>query len=566
VLRKIFLRLAQYARSFRVSKGESRFVAVNRAFWNRYWPQGDAAGSSGRWVLVEGTSNPIINLCNASFGAIACHARALRPVFFLHGLRNRSTRRMLESYHPGARFVFTTDLRYLLARFGAALQALRAWSAMRGTQDVLDFRMDGMRFGDIVYDNALVFGYATLRKADWKVLAVLYSFFLHRHIIRDLMRRYRLDSCVVAHTIGMLGGVFTRYLVSQGVEVINRAGSHEIHLKKYQSAADIGFYPAKPERRYFELMMRNADVVLPLAEKYLDDRHGQQVNHIAVELAFSRNKRLFRDRAEFCNAYGLDPGKKIVFVMLHAFNDHPHSHFVRPLMFRDYFDWFERTLLAAREIDSVNWVFKEHPAASFYPVKDVDVPGMFSHAPRPNIAFLDADADFNGLSIRYLADVIVTCLGTAGMEYACLGIPCLLGGESPYSGFGFTDEPADQTEYLDRLRAIDRLPCLREDQVKAAKIVMFFELPIMHSVRYRFCPQYGYQQIKEITMPKVLADAADLMSDAEEAERRAQVIELARFLRNPRYTQYVNLSMYGFLRDAVPDEPLAGVSSAGMPG
>jgi len=562
VLRKIFQRFAQYARSFRADAGESRFMEANRAFWSRYWAAGhavagsDGSGRGGRWVLIEATSNPIINLCNASFGAIACHARELRPVFLLYGLRDRSTRRMLASYHPGARFVFTTDLRYLVARFAVAWQALRAWSAMRGTQDVLDFRLDGMRFGDIVYDNALVLGYATLRKADWKVLAVLYTFFLHRHIIRDLMRRYPLDSCVVSHTIGMLGGVFTRYLVNGGIEVINRAGSHEIHLKKFQSAADIGFYPAKPERRYFDLMMSKADEVLPLAEKYLDDRHGQQVNHIAVELAFSRNKRLFSDRGEFCRVHDLDPDKKIVFVMLHAFNDHPHSHFARPLMFRDYFDWFERTLLAARGIDSVNWVFKEHPAASFYPVKDVDVPGMFRQEPWRNIVFLDAEADFNGLSIRYLADVIVTCLGTAGMEYSCVGIPCLLGGESPYSGFGFTDEPADVPEYLERLRAIDRTPGLDANQIKAAKIVMFFELPMMHSVRYRFCPHYSYQQIKEIIPSQVLADAAELMRDGDEGVRRAQVAELADFLRNPRYTQYVNLSMYAFLREAVPTAPV----------
>ena len=61
-------------------------------------------------------------------------------------------------------------------------------------------------------------------------------------------------------------------------------------------------------------------------------------------------------------------------------------------------------------MDSVNWVFKEHPAADLYTVKDVDLHAMFARVSKSNIVFLDAGADFNALSIRFLADVIVTCL------------------------------------------------------------------------------------------------------------------------------------------------------------
>lgn len=549
MISRIFRRILGYLYSFIPSEGEKRFVEANRAFWKRYWVP-SSEQPPARYVLVEVSDTPIINLCNASFGAIVCHARHLRPIYLIKGLRDRSTRRVLESYHPDACFISTNSPRYLLGRLWALFLASQAWFKLTVPRDILDFRVDGIKFGDIIYDNTLVRGYATLKKVDLEVFLVLRDFFMHRYIVNDIITRYRLDSFVVAHTIGMFGGTFSRYLLKQGIEVINRVGSHEILVQKYRSSADVGFYPAKPERHHFEHMMSLPDdVVLPLADAYLDERHNQRVSHIAVELAFNRNKQFFECREEFCRVTGLDPNKKTAFVMLHAFNDHPHSHFTRPLAFQDYFDWFKRTLNVAQTVDSVNWVFKEHPAAALYPVKDVDLPAMFARVSKPNIVFLDADADFNALSIRFLADVIVTCLGTAGMEYACVGIPCLLGGESPYSGFGFTLEPSTAEEYEVCLRGLDRLGRLTPEQIKAAKIVMYFELPMMHSARYLFCPHYDYRKISEITTPKVLADAANWMLQADDSALIRQIDVMSGFLKDSRRTQFIDFDSHPFMRD-----------------
>lgn len=559
LLKRIIRRIAIYLRSFTPSEEEKRFVEANRKFWERYWSPSRARAPE-RHVLVEASDNPIIRLCNASFGAIVCHARQLRPIYLLHGLRDRSTQRVLASYHPNASFLYTTSPRYLLARIWALIHALRIWRKWRTPRDILEFRIDGIKFGDIIYDNTLVRGYATLTKVDLKVLAVLRDFLMHRYMVNDIIRRYRLDSFVVSHTIGMFGGTFSRYLLKQKTEVINRVGSHEILIKKYQSFSDVGFYCAKPERHYFDYMMNLPDdVVLPLANAYLDERHNQRVSHIAVELAFNQNKRFFDKREEFCRAYGLDQSKKTVFVMLHAFNDHPHSHFARPLAFQDYFDWFERTLRVAQTVDSVNWVFKEHPAARLYPVKDIDLHAMFSEVSERNVVFLDSDADFNSLSIRFLADAIVTCLGTAGMEYACVGIPCLLGGESPYSGFGFTIEPEGAEEYEAWLRRLDRIGRLTPTQIKAAKIVMYFELPMMHSARYLFCKNYDYRQIVQITPAMVLADAAQWMEEANHRDLKGQVKELSDYLLDTTYTQFIDTDRHSYMRSAIQSR----TSSAG---
>lgn len=552
VLKRILQRVRNYLASFARSEGEKLFVEANRAFWKRFWSS-RVGQEDFRYVLIEASENPIINLCNASFGAIVCHARNLRPIYLLNGFRDRSTKRVLESYHPDARFISTTSSRYLLARFWVLLLTVRAWLKLGTPNDVLDFRVDGIRFGDIIYDNTLVRGYATLRAVDLNVFSVLYAFYLHRYMINDIVGRYRLDSFVVAHTIGMFGGTFTRYLVRNGVEVINRVGSHEIVLKKYQKVSDIGFYPAKPEAPYFNLLMDiPEDEVIPLADHYLNERHNQNVRHISVELAFSKAKRLFGTSQEFCEHYKLDPSKKTIFVMLHAFNDHPHSHFSTPMYFRDYFDWFEQTLEIAKTVTSVNWIFKEHPAAGMYVTRDVNLDDIFSCLDVSHIRFLDRNADFNALSIHHVTDVIVTCLGTAGMEYACLGIPCVLAGEAPYSGFGFTIEPGSLADYTNCLRTIGSLPRLSCEQIKAAKIVMFFELPLIHSQRYFFCPYYEFQQIHVRLPATVLSDFAAVFREIPVEYLLKQIDTLSKFIANAHYTQYINVEKHSFMQPAIP--------------
>ena len=87
---------------------------------------------------------------------------------------------------------------------------------------------------------------------------------------------------------------------------------------------------------------------------------------------------------------------------------------------------------------------------------------------------------------------------------------------------------------------------------------MYFELPMMHSARYLFCPLYDYRQTVASTQRGVLTDAADLMTTTDLTALRDQIEVLSDFLRNPNCTQFIDLDSYPFMRDAV----LAGYSMA----
>lgn len=529
---------------------EKFFIEENAAFWSQHTKSRQGEQCT-KYVLVEQQSHPIIFLSNASFATIVAHARNLRPLLLLNSSQDRSTRRIIESYCPDSTFIYADSWRYMVFWIFACFQAIEAFIALESPKDILNFSVDGIKFGDLIYDAVLAKGYATIHSLDKKVLKALYDFFMHRHVIKDIIRRHKIETSVFSHTIGLKSGTFTRYLLQNETEVLGRTGSHQVQVKKYQSLDDVGFYPLRLEQKYFSFMMgRCDDTILRLADDYLNSRFNQNVKHIAVDLAFDQGKRTFRSKEEFCHYFDLDPAKKNVFVMLHAFNDHPHSHFAKPMIFQDYYDWFEQTLEIAKTVNSVNWIFKQHPAAEFYPTKDVTLDTLFERVCHSNIRFLNYRADFNARSLQYVADAIVTCIGTAGLEYSCLGIPCVLAGESPYSGFAFTTEPQDAAEYEEQLRHIHELQRLNESQIKTAKIVMFFQLSMMQGAPYLFCPYYDYRQIKEIRADDLWQDAAELMKKGDKAKMKRQVSTLSDFIRNPSYTQYINLEKYGFMRES----------------
>jgi hypothetical protein len=87
--------------------------------------------------------------------------------------------------------------------------------------------------------------------------------------------------------------------------------------------------------------------------------------------------------------------------------------------------------------------------------------------------------------------------------------------------------------------------------MQIAKVVLFFQLKIMHDAPYIFCPTYDYRKIKKIKSDELWHDAFELMSNNDPKKMRDIIHSLVNFINNPKYTQYINLEKYGFLKGAV---------------
>lgn len=531
-----------------LTASKRRFIRANAAFWKQY----KNISPSGGYILIECKYDPITLLGNLSHAAIVAYARNLTPLFMLNSRRDTSAKRIMESC-PGAVFVYLDEPRYAKARKQADLQAKEVYNSFKRPEDLISFELDGINFGNLIYDSVLYSRYATIEVIDEKVLECLRMFFWYRFIIENIICSYPVKTSIFSQTYtGLLAGTFTRYLLKNKIEVLGHLGAHYVILKKYQTLNDIGVLECQAEPQYFELMKQwPDDTVLNMANDYLEYRFGQRCVNISVDVAFDHSKHLFESREKFCDRFGLDPGKKLVFVMLHSFNDWPRSLFRRPMIYRDYCDWFKKTLEIAKTENSVNWVFKEHPSAEMYPTMDLDLNAVFKDVQNPQIRFLNYQADFNAVSLRYIADTIVTCAGTAGLEYSCIGTPCVLAGPSAYSGLGFTIEPKNELEYEDQMKNLANLPRLNEEQIKLAKLALFFQYGIMLNTTYLFCPDFDFSEIVKNSSKIIWEKAAENMEKNDQSAMHREVQKYANFFKNRAWTQFVDLDKYPFLQQAV---------------
>jgi len=530
----------------RLTPSEREFIEANRALWHEVFTPASTKGE----LLVEPMFHPVILHGNASFAAIASRARGLRLLFTLQSHADRRTKALLSSY-AGARFTYLYSPRTVPAWIAAWLRAGRVYRRLREPQEILELSEDGYRYGDIIYDALLARGYATVRAVDFWTLLTLQRYFFYQAAIARIVREHDVRAYVTTQSyIGLLLGTFARALMRRRIEVLARVTTLDLIVRRSRGPEGIWRYELRPDPPILAALLDDpTGEAIQHADRHIEQRLAQATRDPTAKLPFDRSRRLYVDRKTFATQHGLDPSRPLVFVMLHAFNDYPHSHFRRPLMFQDFYDWFVQTVDRARGVTSVNWVFKEHPGAEYYITRDFDLRSFMGSVTAPHMLFLRSDADFNAASIRHIGHAIVTCIGTAGLEYACFGIPCVLAGESPYTGYDFTREPADRDSYFRELDAIASINRLSDEQMRVARLVAWYELGLVYEIPYLLGIPYMAWQVADFKKIDVWHDAAAILRAVDRDALRRQMRMIAEFLESDEH-QLLDFEKYPFLRAA----------------
>lgn len=434
------------------------FIEANKQLWSMF---PNSEGSNGL-LVVEGKRHPIISHANAVFARIIKQARGLSIGWMDTG--DPQAQQRLVSYDPDSRTVWPSKLNLfekLAVVFRFACLALR----LMITKNIRGLSFAGIPFGDILYDSYLArYRVATVRGVDRKLLSTLTMLLKRYYIFRKTLTACDASAVLVGHQVGLSSGVLMRVALKLGLVVYLRtAGNFKVALNVYNSISEIYQYPYTP--RSVDMQMLSS-----IDQEKLDDEfeklmtgRSKGLGDEDVTRAYNKQKKIYHSKEQFASEFEVSYTKPFVFVMLHGFNDHPHSHFGE-MLFRDYYEWFVQTLNFSRTRSEVNWIFKEHPTAALYPTVDISVPDHFANCPE-HIVFLGADSSFNSKSLTYIADAVVTVCGTAGVEFAAAKvIPTVLAGRTLYSGFGFTIEPKTKAEYFDILGNIAGINRLTQQQ------------------------------------------------------------------------------------------------------
>ena len=443
---------------------KKNFIKINKKFWHKV-----KESDSDNLLLVETSGHPVVNHSNAIVAKIIAQAKNLRIAW----IKNLDTDKMLmKSYSPNSLFIKFEKI-HIIKRLSILLLSIFYYIYyVLFKNKLLSFKFKKIPYGDFVYDIYLSeYSMATLHRFDFRIILIFYRVLIADIRARNILNKNNIKRVLISHYTGLKSGPLFRVAMQKKIPCYLKTGGHKIFtLSVYNNLSQIHDYPLRPSKKELNQLIKNY-------KKFVERDFYRLINNIddlyarSFSLAYGKGIFSKTTRKVFLKKMKLND-RPIVFIMLHAFNDHPHSHF-KKMLFKDYYDWFIQTLNFAKQDKSKNWIFKEHPANKFYLTKDLNLKKMMKNLPK-NLRFVSRNSKIKTSTVLNVADTIITCLGTAGIEIPALKrTPAVIAGDSSYSGFGFTIKPQSKKQYFSTLKKLPYKPLSAKEQLRAKSCYMY---------------------------------------------------------------------------------------------
>ena len=473
-----------------------KLITINKNVWDRFNNNENATQPQ---LLVEYSTALHVSHKLGVWANIICKAYNLSPLWIAKlPLSSKIDDRLncvILSYNKNANIVEIQRITNLIdyIRYWITFKFLKF--RIKKVDQILSIKLNGIKIGDIVYDTYIYKKYATISQIDDDFYNHLDKVIYYYYVFLFFLKKSNIKGILVTHTISKDSGLICRIALKLGIKVYQPLRS----LKIYRELKTIYSHKIKPDSKEVEFIYNlNYEKVNSEFAKLTnsDKLSNSKVIPLGVKLAYSKQKNIFNDRAEFAKQYRIDHKKKNIFVMLHAFNDNPNTSSTWSI-FRDYYQWFKETLDFALEFREVNWIFKNHPAAKFYTYKDVSLDQLFSKISQKHIVYINEYEPLNSKSIPNIGDVIITAAGSAGFEFPCWGIPAIVTSDSFYCNLGFTIEVNTKREYKELLKNIDTIDKLSPKEQHRARC-FFLWMYKRSFIDYNWEIDTSLQQVEEL--------------------------------------------------------------------
>ena len=324
----------------------------------------------------------------------------------------------------------------------------------------------GVRIGPYIYDQILrkhgLYTISTIKLQYYQtiMLGIAYFYFYKYHLRSNNIKYVvSLDNVYIE---GILFELAKHYHVPciTGIDV-NGVSAHY-----YDSPDSYKYHCRMPDSAIINKDLRDMHVQKQV-RAFMEKRFsGQQQQHDAIR-AFSPRKRHI-SREELMLEYELDNSLKNILILPHIFQDAVHGY--PDVFFQDYYYWLTGTIDILTANQNVNIIIKEHPSVDIYGEYGF-LATIISKYNSDRLKLIDSD--INTIALASFCDVLITCGGTAGMEFASQGVPVVLSSRAPYSDYGFVQRARTMDEYIAILSRIDKIKPLTQTQQKVAALLLF---------------------------------------------------------------------------------------------
>lgn len=451
----------------KVKASHQQFAELNREQWGEL-RQGDGC------VLININGIPQQTVMAGVAARLLNQARGMQPLGLISACtRNRDdVREVLESF--GVRTFLRLSRNPLtrpISLIKAKIQTGRAMKHIRhhGFEDFIEhFQVNGIHVGDMVYDSFIRYDYTYMdpMDAEAKLRKVLLDAFWIFFSCEKILREHAVRFVIISETVYSISQAFLmRVAASRGVPTlfVNAFGFAKIY-PEYEDTFHDRFKISEETLKQSRQHKNRMEIV----QAYLQRRSAGKLAHHDVINAY-RDKQVWT-RETLIDYFSIpaDEKRKFIFLMPHCFSDANHK--TRYVLFRDFYQWFRKTLDVIEEVDSVIWFIKPHPSGFHYG-EEGQVEELVAGLKGKHL-FL-TPPNFSTASVLNVADGVVTVNGNIGLEAACAGVRPLLSATAVYSGHGFTELPESREAYFEALRQMHAWEPLDADAVHNAREVMY---------------------------------------------------------------------------------------------
>lgn len=346
------------------------------------------------------------------------------------------------------------------------IDAFTLFKNVKTGDELVIYRKNGNLIGDLLYDTLIRFipnSYTVKELAFFRHFRLIFRAFFTFHSNELILKKYQPRYLVTSHNVYAEYGLLARQANHSGAVVFLK--DMDVY-KVYGQDRNINEHFLKIGKKYFQDKLLDSSCI-ESANVYLKSRTSGNIDQIDVKNAYlNKREYTFVDLLDLYSNVNAD--NKNVFIMAHAFSDAPHVG--EGLLFRDYYDFLEKTLIHLNSVGNINCFVKAHPSSYMWGEKGgveaiVELNGL------NNINILPKN--FNSSSIVNIADCIVTAKGTAGLEFSCFGIPAVTAGKGFYYGFGIALEPETVGDYYSALSSVANLSKLSKDVINKATVLLY---------------------------------------------------------------------------------------------
>ena len=289
--------------------------------------------------------------------------------------------------------------------------------------------------GEIIYDTYLRRMFKeTCNIKDKKLLDYIYQAVLIVEFTENYLKSNRVKAIIVGDVAYIYSGVIARVGVKLNIPVYNIIDSDGLLINKIEEPH---FY-----RRKFYWNYKNQFKRFNESEKKEKRLKAKSNLEFRLSGGIDPNMRYitftsFKEKTKY-NVLSNSDNQKIL-ILLHCFFDSPHIY--RYMLFPDFWEWIVFTLRDASKTN-FEWYVKPHPNGLPQNCKIIEkLKLMFPKANYidPNIS----NSELIASNVRY----IFTVYGSAGHEFAYLGLHVVNSGDNPHISYRFNINPKNIEEY-----------------------------------------------------------------------------------------------------------------------